>query len=137
MNNELSYYQRNKERILQYQKERYYNDRENVLEISKKSYKRHSADYIEKARIRKRQNKVNFILYKGGKCVICGLEFNGDNQTVFDFHHINPEEKLFEIAHSKMTLTNDNMRNELDKCLLLCANCHLELHQKQRLKLGE
>ena len=137
MNNELSYYQRNKERILQYQKERYYNDRENVLEISKKSQQRNKVTISKKSKQRLRQYKVDFILYKGGKCAICGLEFNGENQTVFDFHHINPEDKLFEIAQSKISLTNDKMRDELDKCLLLCANCHLELHQKQRLKLGE
>jgi len=137
LNNELSYYQRNKERILQYQKERYYNDRENVLEISKKSQQRNKVTISKKSKQRLRQYKVDFILYKGGKCAICGLEFNGENQTVFDFHHINPEDKLFEIAQSKISLTNDKMRDELDKCLLLCANCHLELHQKQRLKLGE
>jgi predicted HNH restriction endonuclease len=137
LNNELSYYQRNKERILQYQKERYYNDRENVLEISKKSQQRNKVTISKKSKQRLRQYKVDFILYKGGKCAICGLEFNGENQTVFDFHHINPEDKLFEIAQSKISLTNDKMRDELDKCLLLCANCHLELHHKQRLKLGE
>lgn len=135
MNNELSYYQRNKERILQYQKDRRKNNKEHTLEIARKSYQRNKITINKKHKQRKRQYKVDFILYKGGKCAICGLEFNGENQTVFDFHHINPEDKLFEIAQSKISLTNDRMRDELDKCLLLCANCHLELHQKERLKL--
>ena len=135
MNNELSYYQRNKERILQYQKERYYKNRENVLKISRKSYQHNKIKIIKKTKQRKRQYKIDYILYKGGKCAICGLEFNGENQIVFDFHHINPENKSFEIAHTKISLSNKKMRNELDKCLLLCANCHLELHQKERLKL--
>jgi len=137
MKNELTYYQRNKERILQYHKERRQNNKEHLLEIARKSYKRNKTKQNKKTQQRLRQYKVDFILYKGGKCAICGLEFNGENQTVFDFHHINPEDKLFEISQSKMALINDKMRIELDKCLLLCANCHLELHQKQRLKLGE
>jgi predicted HNH restriction endonuclease len=47
-------------------------------------------------------------------------------QAALDFHHLIPEHKDVNIAHSKRTF--DKLRPELDKCILLCSNCHRELH---------
>jgi hypothetical protein len=62
--------------------------------------------------------------YKGGRCEVCGY-----NKCIaaLDFHHIDPNAKLFGIAQS---LTRDwiSLILEADKCLLLCSNCHRELH---------
>lgn len=43
-------------------------------------------------------HKSELIALKGNKCSICGLEYNGKNGAIFDFHHINPEEKDFNIT---------------------------------------
>lgn len=44
------------------------------------------------------------------------------------FHHINPEEKDKGIAQM-MNQSYKNLQTELDKCVLLCNNCHMEVHE--------
>jgi len=64
------------------------------------------------------------IEYKGGKCEHCGYD---KCPAAFDFHHLDPSKKDFNLS----TLRNyklENIKSELDKCLLLCSNCHRELH---------
>jgi 5-methylcytosine-specific restriction endonuclease McrA len=73
-----------------------------------------------------RKNKLKAIEYKGGKCAACGGVFH---PAVFDFHHINPEEK--EIKPSDMRGWKwEKQKAELDKCVLLCSNCHRLEHAK-------
>lgn len=62
------------------------------------------------------------IAYKGGKCQICG--YDRCNRAL-EFHHVNPEEKLFNISNGIKSW--DKAKAELDKCVLLCANCHREV----------
>lgn len=70
--------------------------------------------------------KLKAIEYKGGKCEMCG--YNKYPQAMV-FHHLNPEEKDFGISNSN-TRKFEKVKPELDKCILLCANCHLETHAK-------
>lgn len=67
--------------------------------------------------------KIQAIEYKGGKCTRCGLK---DDPCVYDFHHLNPKEKEFSLG--KRNLSFDKIKDELDKCVLLCANCHRKEH---------
>lgn len=74
------------------------------------------------------KRKMELIEYKGGKCEICGYN---KNIAALQFHHINPDEKEFKLDVRK--LSNNKMENiykEVDKCMLLCANCHSEIHHK-------
>ena len=64
--------------------------------------------------------------YKGGKCEICG--YNKCNGSLC-FHHVDPKNKGFEIG-SAYSLGWEKIRLELDKCILLCLNCHGEIHYK-------
>jgi hypothetical protein len=50
-----------------------------------------------------------------------------------DFHHINPEEKSYDIK-SLMGRKWETVRSEIDKCILLCSNCHREEHWNERNK---
>lgn len=76
---------------------------------------------------RRRRIKVQAILYRGGECVGCG--YNDINHPeVFDFHHIDPSKKDFSVG--RQTKSFDSMKNELDKCDLLCANCHRIKHNQ-------
>lgn len=69
------------------------------------------------------QIKEEAIKYKGGKCCICGyFKYIGS----LDFHHRTPAEKDYNIAHTGSQL--EIIKPELDKCDLLCANCHRKLH---------
>lgn len=47
-----------------------------------------------------------------------------------DFHHLNPDEKDFDISRSKTSKLTDHIKRELDKCILVCKNCHGEIHEK-------
>ncbi len=64
------------------------------------------------------------IEYKGGKCVDCKQSYP---PYVYDFHHLDPKSK--DIDWSKMRLVKqETMISELDKCVLLCSNCHRVRH---------
>lgn len=49
----------------------------------------------------------------------------------FDFHHINPEEKDFTIGRI-IDYSKEKLEAELDKCLMLCPNCHRNEHIRLR-----
>jgi len=84
------------------------------------------AEYI-KAAVSKRRNKIKqlAIKYLGGACQICGY-----NRTVtaLDFHHRNSKVKEFGLAQDGLTRSWKRTRKELDKRVLLGANCHREIH---------
>ena len=71
--------------------------------------------------------KLKAIEYKGGKCERCGYDKNKD---VLEFHHKNPQKKEFSIS-SNFNRSWESLKKELDKCIILCANCHRELHSAE------
>lgn len=77
-------------------------------------------DGVKDIRHRKKEALVE---YKGGKCQICG--YNRCIQAL-DFHHLNPAEKDFRLSSSSKSL--DELKKEADKCILVCSNCHREIH---------
>lgn len=66
------------------------------------------------------------INYKGGQCAYCG--YNKCSRAL-EFHHLNPNEKDFGIS-TILTRNVASLKAEVDKCVLLCANCHAEEHQR-------
>ena len=82
-------------------------------------------------RRKKRLIKAKLIEYKGGKCQECGYN---KCQGALQFHHRNPLEKEFNLSHiniNETTFSMDKLYAEVDKCDLLCANCHFEKHYKE------
>ena len=78
----------------------------------------------------RRKFKSQCIEYKGGSCQKCGYNTCMDALT---FHHVDPAHKDFQI--SKVSLSRKSFelcKLELDKCDLLCANCHAEVHYHMR-----
>ena len=65
--------------------------------------------------------------YKGGKSEICGYDRCID---ALGFHHKNPTHKDFGISNKGYTRSWKKVQEELDKCVMICANCHRELHAK-------
>lgn len=59
----------------------------------------------------------------GGKCIICGC----DKHYCLDFHHKNPSEKTFSLS-SFWHYNIEMLKKEIEKCELICANCHREIH---------
>jgi len=84
------------------------------------------AKYIIKA-VSKRRQKVREIAidYKGGECIFCG--YNKCFKAL-EFHHINSDGKDFGISDKGYTRSWKKVQKEIDKCVLVCANCHRELH---------
>ena len=94
--------------------------------------KKHSSVYCKSCTIlqtleRQRKFKEYCVQYKGGKCELCDY-----NKCIaaLEFHHKNPQEKDFNISQSRLHKLNKKLLEELDKCLLVCANCHREIHQE-------
>ena len=71
--------------------------------------------------------KNKAIEYKGGKCIVCGYN---KSQRALHFHHLNPEEKEFSIGRGSQSRPWEELKLELDKCVLVCANCHSEIHDE-------
>lgn len=63
--------------------------------------------------------------YLGGKCVDCGMQ--STNYVIYDFHHIDVMGKDFTIGKCS-NRSFKSLQKELDKCILLCSNCHRIRH---------
>lgn len=68
--------------------------------------------------------------YKGGACEKCGY-----NKCIaaLDFHHKDAGKKDFSISKARLRTLDQTLKNELNKCQLLCANCHREVHYESTL----
>ena len=83
---------------------------------------------------RMRKLKLQMIDYKGGCCQRCGYD---KYQGALEFHHLNPKEKDFNPSQLKRYTFDDKTKFELDKCILVCANCHREIHHELKQKEKE
>ena len=72
-----------------------------------------------------RDVKQKALDYKGGKCETCGYN---KSYWALDFHHKDPSQKDFTIAGGNKSF--ETLKPELDKCSLLCKNCHAEEHER-------
>jgi hypothetical protein len=71
----------------------------------------------------RREAKAWGVAYKGGKCRGCGYD---KCHAALDFHHLDPNEKDFDFKEARHN--KEELAKELDKCILLCRNCHAEVH---------
>ncbi len=76
----------------------------------------------------RRRTKQRLIDYKGGKCERCG--YCKDCPSAYHFHHLDPSQKDFGISENGSTRKLDKLKKEVDKCQLLCSNCHAEVHEE-------
>lgn len=65
----------------------------------------------------------------GGKCQSCGYV---GHPSAFDFHHVDPSTKSFNISIGGLTRSKFKSYEEAKKCVLLCANCHREVEAGAR-----
>jgi len=82
---------------------------------------------------RQRKLKKMMIDYKGGRCQNpeCSTPGGYDRSiNGLEFHHIDPIKKEFTLSQVRLCKMTDKIKEELDKCLLLCANCHREVHEQ-------
>lgn len=82
--------------------------------------------YMQTRSIALKQKAVNYL---GGKCSQCGYSKTLD---ALHFHHLDPKEKSFELSKNMLRCKAwEVIVTELNKCILLCANCHAEVHSKR------
>lgn len=82
---------------------------------------------VERVTKRRQELKKKAINYKGGKCEICSYS---KSIRALEFHHIDPSQKDFGVAAKGYTRSWEKVKEELDKCILLCSNCHSETHER-------
>lgn len=71
--------------------------------------------------------KKNWIKAHGNGCAKCGYNKCID---ALEFHHVNPQDKLFTVS-STSNHSIEDLTKEAEKCIILCANCHREIHSKE------
>ena len=98
------------------------------LQSRHKNLKKHREQESKTGAKRRLDRKIIAINYKGGKCEDCGIIGSMDNRSIFEFHHINPALKEREPG-TCVKLSIPRLKQELDKCVLLCSNCHRLRHQ--------
>lgn len=76
--------------------------------------------------ILRRSMKLQAIKLLGGKCCKCGYDKCVD---ALEFHHENQDEKEFKLG-SGNTMSWKDYKSEAMKCILVCSNCHKEIHAK-------
>lgn len=81
--------------------------------------------FVDKRRIKL---KIMAVAYKGGKCSKCGYD---KCLAALEFHHRDKTKKLFGISHPE-TRAWVKLKIELDKCDIVCANCHREIEFESR-----
>ena len=82
--------------------------------------------------ILRRSMKLQAIKLLGNKCSICGYDRCID---ALEFHHKNPSEKEFKLG-SGNTISWKEYKAEVMKCILVCSNCHKEIHSKLGYNIG-
>ena len=88
------------------------------------------AEYLKKAVAKRRRKLKEMVVeYKGGKCVLCGYK---GYMGVFDLHHLDETKKEFGLSVRGLTRSWEKIKKEADKCILVCANCHREIHGGHR-----
>jgi hypothetical protein len=76
----------------------------------------------------RRRNRTASLLYLGSKCSNCGYN---KCEAALEFHHFLQDKKSFNIS-SGFNLPWRQLKEELDKCMLLCCNCHREFHYNEK-----
>ena len=98
--------------------------------MSTRPEKRTYADravYMREA-VKKRRRKLREMARasKGSKCAICGYD---KCQRALSFHHLDPDKKEFTLSTKGLTRSWSKIEAEIKKCILVCANCHMEIHE--------
>ena len=75
-------------------------------------------------KVRMHIRKIKAVDYLGGACSRCGYD---KCRAALDFHHLDPDNKKFSLG-GNYNRKWEEFKKELDKCVLLCANCHREEH---------
>jgi len=95
-------------------------------DCSRDSTRKNNQSRKHQKTILRRSMKLQAIKLLENKCCLCGYDKCVD---ALEFHHENPTEKEFKLG-SGNTMSWKDYKNEALKCILVCSNCHKEIHSK-------
>jgi len=100
--------------------------------IDKKYYEQNKSEIYRRKRERYRNYKIELLKIFGEKCAICGY-----NKCIaaLEFHH-KDKNKDTNIKKAIHELSKQKTLKEAEKCIILCANCHREVHHKELYNKG-
>lgn len=75
--------------------------------------------------VRRLRLKKKLVEMRGGECQICGYS---RCLIALDFHHVAENSKVFGLSQRDLTRSWNIIVEEANKCVLVCANCHREIH---------
>lgn len=102
-----------------------YKNREDHKRALKRYYKKNTQKFANSKRKRKDKIRKFLVEFKLANPCKCGEK----NPACLQFHHLDPTEK--EIALSQVITKCwgiEKIKKEIEKCEVMCANCHLKLH---------
>jgi len=126
---------KNKDRLNE-QRRLYYQQNKEAINARNKKYREENKGKVAEGKKKQYQHyRVQWIEYLGSlvelKCRDCGYD---KTFVALDFHHV--KDKVFHITSMMMkALTEKNkqlMKEEVEKCVVLCSNCHRELHWNEK-----
>lgn len=99
-------------------------------EYRKNHYEINKDKYIKKASKHKKEVSDWFDEFKKNlTCERCPE----DRYWVLDFHHMDKSEKEFNLSDLKFNGSKKKILKEIEKCIVLCSNCHRDLHYQEKL----
>lgn len=99
-------------------------------EYSKTYYEKNKTKVIKAAAVNRKKFTADWAAFKATlKCTMC----EEDHPATLDFHHIDPNEKEYSIDRLVRNCSWKNIKMELEKCVVLCANCHRKHHHDERI----
>ena len=95
--------------------------------ISKRGVRRNKEKHKLYVMRRRDERKLKLVEHFDNKCSDCGGIFP---PCCYDFHHIDPSTKSFEIA-PRLDGNFETILKEAEKCIMICSNCHRIRHYKE------
>jgi len=120
---------RNKEHRQAYDKKYCVEHKEHIRKRMKKYRQDNAKQLQERNKKQYKKNEETMCNLKINGCAICG--YNKCDRAL-EFHHTNQKDKKFNLSAGHINYANKTVAEELDKCILLCANCHREIHDKEK-----
>lgn len=99
-------------------------------EYSKTYYEKNKTKVIKAAAVNRKKFTADWAAFKATlECTVC----KENHPATLDFHHVDPNEKEYSIDRLVRNCSWKTIKMELEKCVVLCANCHRKHHHDERM----
>lgn len=125
-------YGRTRRFVSGHNRRKYYDDPTQSKRAYKREWRRRNRKRRQEYKTKYTRNRKRRLLkLRGGKCVKCGIIYDGTNGAIFDMHHRNPKTKKFLLGQVMLVnIAWAKIVKEAKKCDVLCSNCHRLLHSE-------